>query len=178
MRSIDPETRVKLMKACDLFGVIATSKENVTPEIKHFLNWVERIPAGSFLLLDKPVLLAICCMESRADADKELSSLTALSAFFTIQVLTDPTEMEVMEKLREIQSWQCLSAMVVVVMAHGSKGCIQVRDKATVLLQDIYLQMCPRFLAHIPKVCVVPHMFILPILVFFCWTESSVPTCT
>lgn len=172
VKNVHPDIRPQLLQAKNMFGSTAVSACEVAPhEISHFLHWAEKVPPDMYLLCSKPVLLAICSTDKRIGADQELDSILKLSDIFDILVLKDPTENEVMMKLREIQFRPELSALTVVVMAHGMKDCFKVRD-GFLTFKQLSLQMTPQFLANVPKVrnninvAVLKQSFDVDLLVF------------
>lgn len=152
IESICPDERPKLLKSKEhsLLSLDIMLNRS-SPEICHFLNWVSQLPPHSYFIMTKPILLAICCTENRDGAEDELQSLRSLDDVFEIEELIDPTEGEIMIKLREIQFLKANTAYFVVVMAHGMRGCFKVKDKF-VIVRDLIMTMCPPELSIFPKV--------------------------
>ena len=129
-----------------------------TDEIKALFSWVTAQHSERFYpLLTPPNLIIMYTTDGRPGAEAERDNLKKALPHFILNVefRENPTESEMVSVLRDtMQTTDMPSALIVIIMMHGTKGAVKAKDKY-VNINTILLEMNHQKLTGKPKVCLL-----------------------
>lgn len=131
-------------------GLIPYYMATTEPTLR-LLAWSES-QLGCYPLVAPPRVVVFYSDTDRPGSDTEKESFIRMLPRFGIepQVVLNPTEKDVYDIIRENQTGE-LSALVVVIMTHGDRGTVTVKN-GNMPIDSILMQMNPTRLSGIPKV--------------------------
>ena len=123
-------------------------------EFRQLIDW-SRAQEGFYYLPTPPSVLIMYTTTNREGANKEKEALMQTFPVFNVEVdvRENPNESEMLGAIRDMQRHRPnMSALIVIIMSHGSSGTVCAGDGKDVKIQDILLQMCSPSLEGKPKV--------------------------
>lgn len=122
-----------------------------TQSIRRLLAWSES-QLGCYPLVTPPRVVIFFSNQDRPGSVMEKDSFVKILPKFNIEprIVLNPTKEVIYNTIRESQTGE-VSALIVVIMSHGDKGTVIVRD-GHMPINKILMQMNPIALSCIPKV--------------------------
>ena len=159
LNAMNENKRVDML-ASKNFGGLTPMNLAKSYDFRHLIEWSEA-QQGFYYLPTSSCVLVMYTTVKREGAEQEKDDLLkALPEFnFRVKIRTNP---EPSEMIGAITDAQCqhpeMSALIVIIMSHGSRGTVSSRSGVEVKIQDILLQMASPALEGKPKVCKIKRV--------------------
>lgn len=151
LNSLDSKRREELISSKDNSGKTALDVAN-SYSIRHILEW-SFSQEGFYYLQTPPAVLVLYSTDERETAEQEMLELRRVLPQFNVDVIErkNPSKQQIFDAIRVAQLGTQISALVVFIMSHGTKGYVCASD-GNISIRDILLQMCVPDLEGKPKV--------------------------